>query len=67
MRIADNREIVVRDNNGGYKLDVPSLPRGTLHVGDGEDFDELEAEESGELGFDSTEILEREKESMLGL
>lgn len=66
MRLSDNREIVARDKSGGYKLDVPSLPRGTLHDGGGEDFDELEAE-SGELGFDSTEIMEREKESMLGL
>ncbi|GES63369.1 hypothetical protein ATEIFO6365_0007005600 [Aspergillus terreus] len=64
----DTGEIVVRDKNGGYKLDVPVLP----HVV-GEDGDEMEGVEgsgatggSAATGTDSTaqtEISGREKES----
>ncbi|KAJ5180334.1 hypothetical protein N7492_003544 [Penicillium capsulatum] len=62
IRLADNRDIVVRDHNGGYKMDVPTLPRNFLLRDDREDVDELEAEDSGEMRFESSELVEREKQ-----
>ncbi|KAJ5663714.1 hypothetical protein N7507_004445 [Penicillium longicatenatum] len=57
-KLAENKEIVVRDKNGGYKLDMPALP--SRGVGDnGEELDELE---TGETSFESLEM-EREKEN----
>ncbi|KAJ5719591.1 hypothetical protein N7493_007169 [Penicillium malachiteum] len=50
-RLAENKDIVVRDKNGGYKLDIPTLPRSSL-VGNGEELDELEDEEMRDLPFD---------------
>ncbi|EPS26102.1 hypothetical protein POX_c04484 [Penicillium oxalicum] len=51
----DNREIVVRDKNGGYKLEVPRLPPQALvsETGDGEELDDLDAGGSGngEIAF----------------
>lgn len=67
MRVTENREIVARDHNGSYRLDVPALPRRILRGDDGEELNEFEAEEMGELGFDSSELFEREKQSILGL
>jgi hypothetical protein len=59
-KLAENKEIVVRDKNGGYKLDMPALP--SRGVDDnGEELDELE---TGETSFGSLEM-EREKESKL--
>ncbi|KAJ5921534.1 hypothetical protein N7466_009860 [Penicillium verhagenii] len=57
-KLAENRDIVVRDKNGGYKLDMPALPR-RLAGDNGEEHDGLEP---GETSFDSLEI-EREKEN----
>lgn len=53
----------MRDKNGGYKLDVPSLPHALVGE-DGEELGDLDAEESGETAFDSSELSGREKESM---
>lgn len=56
---ADNVDIVVRDQNGGYRIDVPILPH-SIAVDDGDG--------AGMEGTDSAEgdakISEREKESM---
>ncbi|KAJ5449606.1 uncharacterized protein N7458_006055 [Penicillium daleae] len=43
IKISETREIVVRDKNGGYKLDVPALPNALIGE-DGEELGELEAE-----------------------
>ncbi|KAJ6024527.1 hypothetical protein N7540_005324 [Penicillium herquei] len=50
-RLAENKDIVVRDKNGGYKLDIPTLPRSSL-LGNGEELDELDGEEMRDLPFD---------------
>lgn len=63
IKLSENREIVVRDKNGGYKLDVPSLPHALVGE-DGEELGDLDADESGETAFDSSELSGREKESM---
>lgn len=65
----DNGEIVVKDKNGGYKLDIPILP--PVVVGDDGDEGAMEGVEdgrpsagSGATGVsDDTEISGREKES----
>lgn len=66
--MVDGGEIVVKDKNGDYKLDIPVLPPATGE----EDGDEMEGIEggatrgSGTTGADSTaqtEISGREKES----
>ena len=68
-RPADSDEIVVKDKNGSYKLDIPILPMMT-----GEDGDEMEGFDEGHNGggpgsvVDSTgetELGGREKESTL--
>lgn len=64
--MTENKEIVVRDKNGGYKLDVPSLPHALVGQ-DGEELGELDAEDAGDTGFDSAELSGREKESMRSL
>ena len=64
-RLGENRDIVVRDKNGAYKLDMPVLPRSTLTGDDGEELDELDAE-SNETAFGTSEN-EREKESVFVL
>ena len=65
----DNGEIVVKDKNGGYKLDIPML----APVVGGEDGDEIEGFDESQNGGGSgatvvstgeTEIGGREKESM---
>ena len=65
----DNEEIVVKDKNGGYKLDIPVL----APVVGGEDGDEIEGFDESQNGGGSgatvvstgeTEIGGREKESM---
>lgn len=61
IKLAENKDIVVRDKNGGYKLDMPALPRSSL-PGD-EDLDELE-DETGESHFEPLDS-EREKESIV--
>lgn len=61
---AENKDIVVRDSSGSYKIDVPALPRRTLAGDDGEELDEFDAEESGEAAFNSSELHGREKDSM---
>jgi len=66
----DNGEIVVRDKNGGYKLDIPILP--PVLAGDDGDGDAMEGVEDGRPstgsgatgGSEDTEISGREKESM---
>lgn len=54
---------MVRDKNGGYKLDVPVLPDGLIGE-DGEELGDLEGDESGEIGLERTEVGGRDKESM---
>lgn len=62
IKLSDNREIAVRDKNGGYKLDVPALPH--VLVGEnGEELGALDVEDSGEAGFDVSVLGGREKES----
>jgi hypothetical protein len=67
----DNGDIVVRDKNGGYKLDIPVLPPAiTGEIGDGMDgLDEGgNSGGAGATAVDSasqTEISGREKESRL--
>ncbi|OQD78532.1 hypothetical protein PENDEC_c001G04392 [Penicillium decumbens] len=61
IKTSENREIVVRDKNGGYKLDIPSLQHALVGE-DGEELGELDAEESGETAFDSSELRGHEKE-----
>ncbi|XHF96912.1 hypothetical protein AWENTII_000522 [Aspergillus wentii] len=64
----DNGEIVVKDKNGSYKLDIPMLPP----VAGSEDGDEMEGVDgnsggSGTTGADSageTEVSGREKEKI---
>lgn len=66
IKPTENREIVVRDKNGGYKLDVPSLPHALVGE-DGEELGGLEAEEEGgEAGLD-VELNGRDKESMFDI
>lgn len=55
----ENKDIVVRDKNGGYKLEVPTLPPALV----GEDGEELVELEDG--GLDATELTGQEKESMI--
>ncbi|KAL2837274.1 hypothetical protein BJX68DRAFT_25055 [Aspergillus pseudodeflectus] len=64
----DDGEIVVKDKNGGYKLDIPVLPPIV-----GEDGEEMEGLESGEAGTSAAtngadsgrgEMSGREKEKM---
>lgn len=52
---------MVRDKNGGYKLDVPVLPDGLIGE-DGEELGDLEGDESGEIGLERTEVGGRDKE-----
>lgn len=68
-RPADSDEIVVKDKNGSYKLDIPVLP-----VIVGEDGEEIEGFDEGHNGgrpgsavnsTGETELGGREKESML--
>ncbi|KAJ5166484.1 uncharacterized protein N7482_005265 [Penicillium canariense] len=63
IKLSENKEIVVRDQNGGYKLDVPALPNALVGE-DGEELGELEAEECGETALDSSELSGREKEKL---
>lgn len=70
-RPVDNGEIVVRDKNGGYELDIPTLPPASESE-DGDDVSGVnEARASGGEGAagtdftGDTEISGREKESML--
>lgn len=52
---------MVRDKNGSYKLEIPTLPH-TLIGEDGEELGELASEEGG---FNGSETIGRDKESML--
>lgn len=54
---AENKDIVVRDKNGSYKLEVPILPPALV----GEDGEELEQEENA----DPPALTGPEKESMV--
>lgn len=56
----ENKDIVVRDKNGSYKLDIPTLPHALIGE-DGEELGELTSEDGG---FNSTELTGQEKESM---
>jgi hypothetical protein len=62
IKISENKEIVVRDKNGGYKLDVPALPNGLVGE-NGEELGELDPDESGELGLEAGDLGGRDKES----
>lgn len=61
-KMPENKEIVVRDKSGSYKLDIPALPNGLVGE-DGEELGELEADESGEMGPEAAELIGRDKES----
>ncbi|KAJ5755272.1 hypothetical protein N7533_004815 [Penicillium manginii] len=61
IKISENKEIVVRDKNGGYKLDVPALPNGLVGE-NGEELGELDPDESGELGLEAGDLGGRDKE-----
>lgn len=61
-KLPENREIVVRDKNGCYKLDIPVLPPALIGE-NGEELGDLEGEESGESTLDA-ELSGRDKESM---
>lgn len=54
----ENKDIVARDKNGDYRLEVPILPPALV----GEDGEELVEPEEG--AFDATQLTGREKESM---
>ena len=55
---AENKDIVVKDKNGAYKLEVPTLP--PILIGeDGEELVEMEE------NFNPAELTGREKESTL--
>jgi hypothetical protein len=68
---SDSGDIVVRDKNGGYKLDIPVLPP-AITSDNGDRMDGLDeggtSAGTGATAVDSasqTEISGREKESML--
>ncbi|KAJ5612362.1 hypothetical protein N7510_005556 [Penicillium lagena] len=61
VKSTENKEIVVRDKNGGYKLDTPALPQ-PLVGEDGEELGDLDADGDGAAGFDSSELSGRDKE-----
>jgi hypothetical protein len=58
FKTVENKDIVVRDKNGGYKLDIPTLPPALV-----EDADEL-AELDEERAFGAAELTGIDKESM---
>ncbi|KAJ5783708.1 uncharacterized protein N7518_009385 [Penicillium psychrosexuale] len=58
FKTAENKDIVVRDKNGSYKLEIPTLPQ-VLVGEDGEELAEL-APEGG--GFNSLELNGRDKD-----
>lgn len=64
MKLSDNKDIVVRDKTGTYKLDVPSLPH-VLVGEDGIELRDIDAEEPSEAAFDASKLNGREKESTL--
>ncbi|KAJ5779010.1 hypothetical protein N7457_006730 [Penicillium paradoxum] len=53
----ENKDIVVRDKNGSYKLDIPTLPHALIGE-DGEELGDLASEE----GLNSSEITGCDKE-----
>ncbi|CAL5868874.1 uncharacterized protein PFLUO_LOCUS3101 [Penicillium psychrofluorescens] len=66
VKSTENKEIVVRDKNGGYKLDTPALPQ-PLVGEDGEELGDLDADGDGTAGFDSSELSGRDKEKILNI
>ncbi|KAJ5882214.1 uncharacterized protein N7529_000886 [Penicillium soppii] len=56
FKTVENKDIVVRDKNGGYKLDIPTLPPALV-----EDADEL-AELDEERAFGAAELTGIDKE-----
>lgn len=54
----ENKDIVAKDKNGDYRLEVPVLPPALV----GEDGEELAEPEEG--GLNATELTGQEKESM---
>ncbi|KAJ5675920.1 hypothetical protein N7462_008817 [Penicillium macrosclerotiorum] len=60
-RSSENRDIVVRDKNGSYKLEMPALPQ-TLVGEDGEELGELDTEEADEMAFNSSKLNALDKE-----
>lgn len=63
IKVSENRDIVVRDKNGGYKVDVPALPIGLVGE-NGEELGELDPDESGEISLEATDLGGQNKESM---
>lgn len=55
----------MRDKNGSYKLDIPSLPHALIGE-DGEELGDLDAEETEGSKLDA-ELSGRDKESMFGI
>ncbi|KAJ5598296.1 hypothetical protein N7537_008380 [Penicillium hordei] len=58
FKIVENKDIVVRDKNGSYKLEIPTLPQALVGE-DGEELAELAPEDGG---FVSSELTGRDKE-----
>jgi hypothetical protein len=56
----ENRDIVVRDKSGSYKLEIPTLPSALI----GEDGEELGEHAPEDEGFHSAELTGIDKESM---
>lgn len=63
--MAENKEIVVRDKNGAYKLDTPALPHALIGEDgeDGEELGDLNGEATGATGLDASELSGRDNES----
>lgn len=60
FKTVENKDIVVRDKNGSYKLEIPTLPQALVGE-DGEELAELAPEDGGFLSSDLTGC---DKESM---
>lgn len=60
FKTVENKDIVVRDKNGSYKLEIPTLPQALVGE-DGEELAELAPEDGG---FVSSELTGCDKESM---
>lgn len=60
FQTVENKDIVVRDKNGSYKLEIPTLPQALVGE-DGEELAELAPEDGG---FVSSELTGYDKESM---
>ncbi|CAP80072.1 Pc12g04450 [Penicillium rubens Wisconsin 54-1255] len=63
FKSVETKDIVVRDKNGSYKLEIPTLPQALVGE-DGEELAELAPEDGG---FDSSDLTGRDKEKILNM